>query len=528
MIDSGNSHNRFDTVIYNAHLVFGDNRQPIRGMVAINGEKIAYAGPEIVFESVGSIDAGGQVVCPGFIDIHGHSDFSILLYPCAESKIYQGVTTEVTGNCGLSAAPLFGQAFERWRSRYAAKGLDISWHNHDDYFTRLRQQGTMCNIAPLLGHTNLRTSVKDYSGDSLTENEYNRIDELVDASFDAGCWGVSFGLAYPPGIFADEHEIIHIMDKVQKRGGYTSVHIRDEGPRVEESIEEVLKCARESGCSLQISHLKSYGKKNWHKLIQVVLMIDAAAQTGLDITFDRYPYCAFNTDLDALLPQHLFEGGHEQAAKRLQDSAVRRKTVGYLKSVYTADDADHIVIADIAASHAQLIGEKLSEIIDSAAPDFWVQYIDLLLAIEFTAEATFELMSEDNLKTVLTHPACMVGSDSGVRSYSDSSKPHPRTYGTFPQFLYTALHEQLMPLNEAIYKMTGFPAQKIGLTDRGIIREGWHADLVMINPDELTGLPTYDNPAQKVPAIKAVWVNGQRVVPENTNKNLPGKLLLRR
>ncbi len=524
---SSNEVQRFDIVIHNAHIHYGDCSPPSRGMVGIRADKIAAVGDCVSYESDITIDAQGLVLSPGFIDIHGHSDFSLLLHPHAESKIFQGVTTEVTGNCGLSATPLLGQAYERWKQRYAYKKLDIDWHEPDAYFERLRNVGTAINIVPLLGHTNLRTVLKGYTGDVLSSDDKKSLGILLDKYLATGFWGVSFGLAYPPGIFADQDEIELVMHHAREHAVYTSVHIRDEGAYVEESLDEVLNAVLKTKCSLQISHLKSYGSANWHKVGNCISKIENANVSGASVHFDRYPYCAFNTDLDAIIPQKLFDGGWNQAEKRLRNSNIARDTASFLSGFFSVDDADNIVISDICDEKRGLIGKRLSDIIDRTSPEFWLDFIKFLVEIRFQAEATFFLMNPDEMKTILSHPLCIVGSDSGVRSFDDESHPHPRVYGTFLQFIDTVIRENLMPLQEAVYKMTGLPASKVGLHHRGIIKEGYFADLVLWNLKDIQGLPTYDNPIRKNTAVKMVWVNGKQVLPAVENELFPGRVLLR-
>ncbi len=518
----------FDTVIHNAQIYSGYASESTRGMVGICGDKIAYVGQSILHQTSKSIDAQGCIVSPGFIDIHGHSDFSLLLNPHAESKIFQGVTTEVIGNCGLSGAPLIGEAYERWKDRYAQKILDIDWHEPEQYFDRLTNNGTAINVVPLLGHTNLRTIIKGYHGGRLTDSERCLLGELIDRYLSAGYWGISFGLAYPPGIFADQDEIELIMRHAAQHDVYISIHIRDEGPLVEQSLDEVLIAAKRTHCALQIAHLKSYGAANWHKLEGCIRAIENASMAGVSVHFDRYPYCAFNTDLDAIIPQQLFDGGWNQAKQRLQDPVIVRETIKYLQDHFSLVDADNIRISDICPSKRDLIGKSLSDILGRKKSTIWKSFIELLVEIDFQAEATFALMNKDSMKKVLTHPLCIVGSDSGVRSFDEKSKPHPRTYGTFTQFLKFVLDEKLMPLYEAIYKMTALPASKLGLSDRGILKEGYYADLILWDPKEIKELPTYDNPVQKSNFLKQVWINGQQVLQMGNNSQLYGRVLLRK
>ena len=518
-----------ETMITNARIITGDGSEMITGMVGVTGERIVYVGEARSFHSDRTIDAQQRILSPGFIDIHGHSDFSILLYPDAESKIAQGVTTEFIGNCGLSAAPLYGDAWWRWHGRWKKKNLNVDWQESVDYFERVEEKKCGINIAPLLGHGNLRAAIKNYTGESLTEPEKDDFERLTIESVEKGYWGISLGLAYPPGIFAARDELAILFQIAKQHNIPITVHMRDEGDMVEESVDEMLELAERYDTSLQISHLKAYGSKNWDKIDTIITKIDSVRKTSKsDIHFDRYPYRAFNTDLDFILPQELFDGGHENAVRKLRDASFRQHLAKYLNDKYTRADAENIIISSIIADRKNLIGKTLTEIFDLHDSDFWLNVIELISEVECEAEATFVLMREDNMPKIFKHPCAMIASDSSVRSYTDEGNPHPRTYGTFPRFLQMVVRDSLMPLEEAVYKITGLPALKFGLKERGMIKENCFADLVLWDPDQMTDFSSYTNSKIKPRGVCKVWINGREVYDEGKmSSHRAGRLLLK-
>ena len=455
---------RFDTYIENAYIVDGSGNKGFSGSVGVCADKIVYMGKTVQCEAVEKINAQGYILSPGFIDIHGHSDFSILMNPDASSRINQGVTSELIGNCGLSSAPLYGEAWKRWHERYSRQNLDVNWHEPEEYFQRLTDSRTGINIVPLLGHTNLRTYVVGYKGVELNGADLEKFSGLADKYLRSGYWGISLGLAYPPGIFADEKELRTIFGRLKEHDSMLTVHLRSESDLVEESLLEILELNEDYDVAVQISHLKAFGRKNFAKAANLLSFIEKfSAKSKAGIHFDRYPYTAFCTDLDFILPQNLFEGGYTEASQRLKDTQIRNEIIEYLKENFSIDDASAIRISSISKSKGEFLGKTLTDIADKNSPDFWAEILNFLIDINFEADAVFFLMDEDNLRKIISHPFAIIGSDSSVKSYDEPDNPHPRTYGTFPEFLELVIREKIMTIEQAVYKITSAPAKKIGL-----------------------------------------------------------------
>lgn len=496
-----------DIAFTNAVVLTGDNTPAFDATVVVRSGNIIYVGPSCAVESSLIVDVRNRILSPGFIDVHAHSDFSILLYPDAENKIRQGVTTEVIGNCGLSASPLYGAAWERWRNRWARKKLEVDWHEPPEYFERLRSAAPAINLVPLLGHTNLRTAVTGYAGKSLSHTELMQQEKLLSDMLQHGYRGISLGLAYPPGIFADRPELDLIFQCAHRYNVPITVHMRDEGPFVEEALREMIELSCAHNVSLQVSHLKSYGMKNHYKVDTLLHIIESAHTRGIDVHFDRYPYTAFNTDLDIILPQQIFDGGHDRALERLVSD--REYLLTHLEQHFDRNDTSRITISQCAKR--EYVGMTLTEVIGEQqnATLFWQRTLDFFRDIQFDAEANFFLMDEHNLAKIISHPLCMIGSDGSVKLYDEQGLSHPRVYGTFPRFLRMVIDNQLMPLETAVYKITGLPAEKFSLEKRGCIREGYCADLIVWDSEYINDNASYATPCVKPTGISSVWVNGE-------------------
>lgn len=491
--------------------------------IGIIGERIARIGDLKEEPCRERIYIKGLSICPGFIDIHSHSDAYYFIHPQAECKIRQGVTTEVIGNCGGSGAPLYGEFKEKRKREWESIGIRIRWNSFRDYVNLLRENGINVNVVPLVGHGNIRGAIKGYSTSPLTKRELYRMQALLERCLEDGAFGLSSGLIYTPGMYADTKELIDLVKIVRPYKGIYTTHIRGEGDTLLSAINESIKIAEETGVGLQISHLKTSGRRNWRKLPEVFKAIEDAISSGVDVTCDRYPYIASNTDLDTLLPDwfhNLSEGEKKDVIK------TKRKVLADSIKI----DKDIIIGRVKRGKDRWCEGMFVRDIAKRLKMDQKEVILRLLEDSEFQIQATFFNMCERNLKKILRKPYCMIGSDSSLRTTKGPLKmghPHPRVFGTFPRVLGRYTGRGLLSMETAIHKMTGMPAKKLGLKDRGRIQEGAYADIVVFNPEEIMDLSTYERPFQYPKGIEYVIVNGQIVLDKGRiNNKLSGKVLI--
>lgn len=516
-----------DYLIKNGLIVDGSGAEPFNACVGVTGDKIAYVGAEAV-SAKSVIDAEGLVVSPGFIDTHGHSEFTIAADGRAEGKLSQGVTAEINGNCGLSAAPLYGEAFERREKEIKELGINERWSSFREYFLILQSRGIAINFMTLCGHGNLRASVigyKDALPDDRSMTEMKRL--LTDALKD-GAKGLSTGLIYPPGIYSETEELIELA-KVEGVGIYAT-HMRSEGDVLIEALEEAVRIGREAGVKVHISHIKTAGERNWHKIDGVVELLETAKGSGVSLTCDRYPYIASSTDLDTILPAWVYSGGIDEELKRLKNrrtaenikSEIGPKSEGYWKSIY--------ISSVIKKKNKWMEGENLHDIAERTGRSPIDALFGILIDEKTRAGAIFFSMNEDNLRRFLSLPYAMIGSDSSARSFSGptcTGKPHPRGFGSFPRFIGRYARDGgLMGLPEAIRRLTSLPAQTFGIRDRGIIREGAYADIVIFDCGGIIDNAAFKDPYRKPDGIAHVFVNGVQAVKEGEfTGSLSGRIL---
>ena len=504
-----------DLIIKDATVIDGSGAPGFQADLGLKDDCIEIVGQLSDVLSAAVIQAGGRVVCPGFIDIHSHSDYHLLINPRSESKIRQGVTTEVGGNCGYAAAPIGNRALEERQGHYKEKfDLELDWKTLTEYRRRLEKAALSVNYAPLIGHNTIRATVMGMENRPPTSRELTQMAALTEEAMQEGAFGISSGLAYPPACYARAPELIALCKAAAGYGGFLSCHIRSEGPGLLEALDEIILVAREARIPLQISHLKTAGSANWHKLPQAFEKIEKAQAQGAPITADRYPYLASNAGLQALLPDWAFEGGKEAQLRRLQDPSTRRQLQKEILANHPeAKYWEKILISEaVSEENQQWVGLTVAEaaVRDAKSPLEFV--FDLLLQESMQVEAIYFIMNEKNLLEILSKPYVMIGSDSACRAHYGplcKGRSHPRAFGTFPRILgHYVNKEGVLTLEEAVHKMTGAPAQKLGLKDRGLIRQGFKADIVIFDPRKIADTATYQNPASYPEGIDCVIVNG--------------------
>ncbi|MEC4685633.1 MAG: D-aminoacylase [Nitrospirota bacterium] len=499
-----------DCLIKNGVVIDGSGMEPIETNVGIEGDRIVYIGRDAVDARV-VLDAAGLTVTPGFIDSHAHSEFTILADGRAEGKLFQGVTTEINGNCGLSAAPLYGEAAERREQDLMELGIEERWSSFSEYFAILKSRGIAINFATLCGHGNIRASVMGYKSNPPDENALSAMKRLLSDAIRDGAIGLSTGLIYPPGVYSDTAELSRVLSSENPCGIYTS-HMRSEGDALLESIEEVIRIAREAQVKVHISHIKTAGRHNWWKIEQVVELMDSVRGKGISLTCDRYPYVAAGTDLDTILPSWVYEGGVDDELRCLRDpemvarikSEIGQKGDDYWGGVYISSvtrDENRWMEGENILDISLKLGEKPVDVL-----------IDLVIEEEARVGAIFFSMNEDNLRQFLCLPYTMIGSDSSVRSLSGPTrigKPHPRGFGTFPRFIGRYVRDEgLMGLPDAIKKITSLPAETFGLKNRGLIKEGYYADIAVFDYDRIIDRATFKEPYKRPEGVVHVFVNG--------------------
>jgi N-acyl-D-amino-acid deacylase len=506
---------RLSLLLKGAYIHDGTGRPPYRADVGLTGEKISFVGDGTpLAENV--MELGGLCLSPGFIDVHGHSDFALLAHPSAEGKVLQGITTEINGNCGLSAAPLYADALRQREGDLAEHGIAERWSGFQEFLGLLEARGVALNFATLVGHGNLRASVVGYADRGAKGAEMQGMKRLLREALEAGAIGLSTGLIYPPGAYSGTEELIELagcgLEAARAGGGFIyASHMRSEGELLIEAIEEVIRIGRETGTKVHISHIKTAGRENWHKIDRAIEVIEAARAEGIAVSCDRYPYTAGATDLDAVLPPWVHEGGLEEEMKRLRDPGVRERISNELR------DGRHewgsIYIATVQSpKNGWMQGRGLEDIASRVGVDPVDALLDVLVEERLRVGAVFHSMSEENLRRFLSLPYAMVGTDSTARPMDSPGKPHPRGFGSFPRYLGRYAGPSAGDLARAVQKITSLPARTFGLRGRGEIKEGGYADLVVFDPERIRDRATYDDPLRVSEGILHVFVNGEPVV----------------
>jgi N-acyl-D-amino-acid deacylase len=500
-----------DLIIANGRLLDGTGAPERRADVGIRGDRITDVGDLAAAGARETIDASGRLVCPGFIDVHSHSDAYLLIEPSAPSKTFQGITTEVVGNCGASAGPRFGAC--RMPSDWQAHTYPGTWSSVAEYRALLEAARPAPNVVLLVGHNTLRASIMGYDDRAASAAELAAMRRALERSLDEGGAGLSTGLVYAPGMFAPVEEIEALAHVVAARNGIYTSHMRSEGRRLLEAIDETLGIGRATGCRVQISHLKTAGPANWGLLDGALDRIRGARAAGLEVASDRYPYTASCTDLDVILPDWAAAGSRGDILARLRDPAQRaRIRDGMLASRGDGDYWDRLTIGSTRhAANRGFAGRPIREVAAALGVEPVDAALHLMETDELSAGGIFHGMSEDNMWRILAEPWVMIGSDGSLRSPDgplSHDHPHPRNYGTFPRFLRASLDGRTVPLPEAVRKMTSLPADQFRLTGRGRIARGQAADVVIIDPGSIRDRADYATPHRLSEGIETLIVNG--------------------
>lgn len=518
----------YDILIKNGIVIDGTNNPWTKTDILVQDGKIVRMERNIEAKARKEIDASNNVVCPGFIDTHVHSDLLCTKPEIHQVKVKQGVTTELLGQDGISVAPVSSSTKELWQKQL--KGLDgdigdWDWFSVKEYLEYLNQCKPLGNFSFLVPHGNIRTLVMGFDEREATREEMVEMRKLVQKSMDEGASGFSSGLVYPPNVFSNTEELIEICKGVAEKDGCFVVHMRNESFNIVEAVDEMFEVARKSGVRLHISHFKVIGPRNRHFYPEILKKMEKARKEGIEVTFDQYPYTAGSSVLHSILPPWLHDGGTERMLERLSDQDVREElrqtwetSLDFENWVYNVGWNNIVVSFVKTEENKKFEGKSIQEIAEFREQTPIDATCDLLLEEKGNITMINHWGQEEDIITAMKSPYHIVGSDSIF-----GGKPHPRLYGTQPRILSRYVRELgILNLETAIHHMTGAPAQLLRFKDRGILREGYWADIVIFNPEIVEDKSTFDNPIQDPVGINAVLVNGKISVENGITTSFEG------
>jgi N-acyl-D-amino-acid deacylase len=527
-----------DVVVRNAVIYDGSGGTPYPGDVAIDGDRIAYVGPHRALAGRMSIDAHGQAVSPGFIDMMGHSEVSLLIDGRAVSGLKQGVTTDIFTE--MSMGPLNHDMARRMADRQGDLKFDVTWTTLGQYLEHLQQSGIAPNVASFVGEGEVRVNVLGEADVSPSPNQLTAMRTLVRQAMEEGALGLTTALIYAPNNYAQTPELVALASESARCGGMYIAHMRSEGDRIEEAVQETIDIARASGAPAEIHHLKLMGQENWGKLDQVVGMVNAARASGVRITADMYAYTAGGTSLDASLPPWVHDGGQEAMIARLKDAVIRAKTIAAMREQHPKDwenlfhqsGPDGMLI--LSVNHAALkplIGKTIAQVAKMRGITAEDAIIDLVIEDDAGMGIAYTFISEDNIPKQIALPWVSSGSDAESSAPEGAfllSSTHPRAYGNFARiFAKYVREEHALSVEEAVRKLTALPADVLSLTDRGRLRAGAFADVVIFDPKAFQDHSTYVKPLQYATGVTDVFINGKLALKDGQPTGAPTGRALR-
>jgi len=524
----------FDILVKNATIIDGNKNRKYRADLAITKGKIKKIGKIRNARAQKIIPADDLYLTPGFIDLNNHSDTYLTLFsvPGLESLLYQGITTILGGTCGSSLAPLVSaetlKSIQKWAD---IREINLNWLTFKEFLNELEKKKIGVNFASLVGHSTLRRGLLKDEFRGLKPKELKIIKGLLEKALKQGAFGLSTGLAYSHAKIASTKEIIDLAKVVEKEGGIYATHIRGEAEELLPAVEETIEIGKKSGVSIEISHLKAMGKKFWPNMKKAIELIEQAKQKKIDINFDVYPYTITGSVLYILLPDWVAEGGKTRLLKRLKDPAIKARVIKEMqeKKHY---EYDKITIA-ISPIDKAFIGRKITEIAQAQEVSVEEAIINMLVASEGKVISFLDTLSKENVEMGIDHPLSFIASDGAgynLQYYARKKElVHPRCFGAFPRLLGRYVREKnILSWEQAIYKITGGPAKKLGLEKRGLIKKGYWADLVLFNPKKIIDKADFDNPYQYSEGIEYVLVNGQIAIEKGMYTGLKSGKVLRK
>jgi len=539
----------YDVKIINGLIIDGTGNPGYAADVGIVGDQIIAIGDLSDATSRETVDASGKVVAPGFVDMHTHSDLAVLFDPLTNSKIFDGVTTEVVGNCGIGVAPvseanrqlLIDYLGTRMIGNLPVK-IELNWSSMAEYLDYVRRHPPALNVCALLAQGAVRIAVMGFDKQAPTNRQLSEMKSLVAAGMAEGAVGFSSGLIYMPGEFSTTDELAELAKEIRPHQGFYVSHIRNESEGVFDALEEALTIGEKAAVPVHVSHLKVAGQSVWGRSPELLARIDKANQDGVETTFDLYPYTSGMTGLTACMPPWAFEGGVEKLLNRLADAEIRAKIVadvengipGWQNLFKAAGGWENITITTVnSEANKHLEGKTIRQIAELQDKDPYNTVFDLLIAEKGKVLIVLLLMAEEDLINILRHPMSMIGSDGmsvsteGIMSFG---MPHPRAFGTRARVLARYVREKkVLSLEEAVKKMSYMPAWRLGLPKRGLLRVGYYADAVVFDPDEVRDNAVYSDPKQYSSGFEYVVVNGKVVLANGMHQKVfNGRVITRK
>ena len=521
---------RYDFILKDCRLIDGAGGPWRRADVGVKDGRIAFTGkaPENA-EAEEVIDCEGLYLAPGFIDIHSHSDTTILDNPAAESRILQGITTELGGDCGISAAPVSGDPSKRKLVRDYVGDMEYNWSSVGEFLDVVEEAGPSVNFATAVGHGTVRIGAMGFDDREPDEAEMNEMKDILRKALEDGAFCLSSGLIYPPGVFSKTDEMAELCTVLKDYGAFYETHMRNEGDRVVEAVAEAIEVARRADIPLQICHHKVLQEANWGKCRITTEIIEKAREEGIDVQCDQYPYRASATSLDSNAPDWAFDGGVEALLERLKDPETRKRINAEAEESHVGR-WDKIFVSSTASSeYAWTVGKNIAEIAEIRGVSCADACFDIIVDSGDRAGEINYGMCEEDIEFIMRKPYVMTGSDGQSLGLDFDGIPHPRNYGTFPRVIaHYARDRKLFTVEEAVRKMTSMPAARLGLADRGLVKEGFMADLVLFDLESLEDTPTFENPKVACRGIRRVYVNGVLTARDGVHTGARAGRVLRR
>ena len=524
----------YDFVLKGGSIIDGTGRPAYKADIAIKDGKIAKIADEITCRDAQVLDVTSLAVAPGFIDIHSHSDTSFLLDDRCESKLYQGVTTEVAGQCGSSIYPCPDDHMENIRHFAGSKLTDYASASFQEFMDRVKADGKKMgtNLVSLIGHGALRCGVMGYENRKATPEELNQMQSLLERDMQAGAWGLSLGLGYTPGVSSDQAELNALASVVARYNGKVTSHMRDQGTNTPTSLEEMYGINRSTGAHVHISHFKASGRANWGRAPEFVQNVADARKSGINVTVDVYPYTAASSGITNSFPKWAIQGGQEKAVARLLGEE-RQQIIDFLNQAFqTQADGEALYMVTTGGRYPIADGKTVWELSQELGLSMAETIAKVTVETNARTTCIAHAMSEDDVNYMLSQNNYAIGSDGRalpLAASENEGKPHPRNYGTFPRFLRLAKEKGLCSLEVAVHRITKLPADMLALSDRGVLQAGKVADITVFDPNKVTDTATYVDPFQKPVGIAHVFMSGQPALlhGQQTEHRL-GQFLLKR